>query len=270
MLRHAPLLCRLLLATAAAATLCLSRADILVQDGFLDEATRADLLAQLPVQSRFKDSVKLSTSLYDRLRFAIDPAGAATTTAEANTVVPTKGERRFVPAHKDTFQDDTLVDGQVGLVYLEGNGRMLFEHDVTGELTVVDVKPGRFLSWDNVQYTHKLEAGSIPRRILGPMTLRDGLMQSIGDLPEGILAQAYVSPLVVKAGGIVSVMLDMVVLEWPTPDDGNDDGRRGRKLADDSAPSITELVVSVRRKGKRERVEEWRRQKGGREKRGDL
>jgi len=104
MFRNAPLLRHLLLVTAAAATLCLSRADIRVQDGFLDETTRADLLAQLPVQSRFKDSVKLSTSLYDRLRFAIDPVAAAATTTPSDTEVPTKGERRFVPAHKDTFQ----------------------------------------------------------------------------------------------------------------------------------------------------------------------
>ena len=69
----------------------------------------------------------------------------------------------------------------MGLVYLDGNGRMTFTHDATGKETVVEVKPDRFLSLDNAQYTHKLEAGSIPRRILGPMAFRDGIMQSIGD-----------------------------------------------------------------------------------------
>jgi len=83
-------------------------------------------------------------------------------------------------------------------------------------------------------------------------------MQSIGDQSEGVLVQAYVSPLMVKAGGIVSVTLDMVVIEWPTPIDN--DGRRGRKLGDNVRPDITELVTSVRKRRRRERMEGQRGQ----------
>lgn len=40
-------------------------------------------------------------------------------------------------------------EATVGVLYLGGDGKMEFVHMATGNATVVDVKPGRVLAWDN-------------------------------------------------------------------------------------------------------------------------
>ncbi|KAM3568007.1 hypothetical protein VYU27_009860, partial [Nannochloropsis oceanica] len=204
---------RSLLLAATAAALCLpsALAHITVEDNFLDEAAREDILAQLPGQTRFKHTLDVPGQLYQRLMSIINPSN--TDLSHTETSVPAKGEGRFVPAHKDVFEDNALADGQVGLVYLEGDGRMLFQHEVTGEETVVDVQPGRLMSWDNSVYTHTLIPGDLPRRILGPMAFRDGEMQSIGDQAPRVVAQARTNSLTVRPGGIIRVGLSFVVLD---------------------------------------------------------
>ena len=244
----------LLLATAAAATLCLSRADILVLDGFLDETTATNVMQQLPATgaSRFRDVVDLPSTLYGRLLSVLQPGAEA-----RNLQAPVRGEHGPVATHKDHFADGSVAAAQVGLVYLEGDGRITFTHEASGKETVLDVKPGRFLSWNNAEYTHVLEAGLAPRRMLGPMAFKDGLLQSIGqvDGPPGpigpdLVAQAYVNPMVVPAGGLFTVILDVVVLDFTPPPspDGGYSRRYNRKLIDSAPlPPLDELVVSVRR-----------------------
>jgi len=168
----------LLLVTTAALCLTVTRAHIVVQDNFVDEAARQNLLSQLPDQACFKHTLDLPGQLYQCLLSVLHPTNVAEVTVE--TAVPAKGEWRALAAHKDSFDDESVVGGQVGLVYLEGDGRMIFQHEATGKETVVDVKPGRFLSWDNAIYTHTLIPGNTPRRLLGPMAFRDGGMKSIG------------------------------------------------------------------------------------------
>jgi len=242
-----------LLLAAAAAAFCLTaaRAHITVQDNFLDEAAREDILAQLPAQARFKHTLDVPGQLYQRLLSVLHPTNTDLSLTE--TSVPTKGEGRLVPAHKDVFGDSSMTEGPVGLVYLEGDGRMLFQHDVTGEETVVDVQPGRLLSWDNRVYTHTLIPGNMPRRILGPMAFRDGGMQSIGDPTPRVLAQAYAHSLSVRAGGIAKVTLNFVVLDV-------EGGVNGRKRAMRNLDSL-DLVIGVRKR-RREGGEGGR---GGRE-----
>jgi hypothetical protein len=238
-----------------AASLCLARADILVQDGFLDETAVTDVMQQLPATgaSRFRDVVDLPSTLYGRLLSVLQPGAEG-----RNLQAPVRGEQGPVAAHKDHFADGSVAAAQVGLVYLEGDGRMTFTHDATGKETVVDVKPGRFLSWNNAEYTHVLEAGLAPRRMLGPMAFKDGLLQSIGfnnpvfpidgaPLGPEVLAQAYVTPLVVRPGRVFTVTLDIVVLEFTPPSPDGD----SRKLADSV---LDELVVSVRRQEKEGRI----------------
>lgn len=109
-----------------------------------------------------------------------------------------------------------MPEGHVGLLYLEGDGRLLFHHEDTGEETVVEVKPGRFVSWNNAMYTHTLVPGNTPRRLLGPMAFRDGGLLSVGngwDGPENVLTQLRVRSLHVRAGGVAHVFLDMTALE---------------------------------------------------------
>lgn len=221
----------LLLATAAAATLCLSRADILVQDGFLDETTVTYVMQQLPASgaSRFRDVVDLPSTLYGRLLSVLQPGAEG-----RNLQAPVRGEQGPVAAHKDHFADGSMAAAQVGLVYLEGDGRMTFRHDATGKETVVDLKPGRFLSWNNAEYTHVLKAGLAPRRMLGPMAFKDGLLQSIGGSPADYVAQSYVTPFGVRPGGVFSVTLDLLIKDIYDPN-----------------LLIKEIVVSVRRTDKR-------------------
>ncbi len=206
---------RSLLLAATGAALCLpsALAHITVEDNFLDETMREDILAQLPGQTRFKHTLDVPGQLYQRLLSIIHPGNTDLPLTE--TSVPTKGEGRFVPAHKDVFEDNALADGQVGLVYLEGDGQMLFQHEVTGEETVVDVQPGRLMSWDNSVYTHKLIPGDTSRRFLGPMAFRDGGMQSIGGGSQAprVVAQACANSLSVRAGRIIKVNLNFIVLD---------------------------------------------------------
>lgn len=186
-------------------------------------------MQQLPASSsRFRDMVDLPSSLYGRLLSVLQPGAEG-----CNLQAPVRGEQGPVHAHKDRFADGSVAASQVGLVYLEGDGRMTFTHDATGEQTVVDVEPGRFLSWNNAEYTHVLEAGVTPRRMVGPMAFKDGLLQSIGG--GGLLAQGYVKPLIVTPGRVFTVTVDFVVLSLDN----------GRRLADSSSVP-TEVDVSVR------------------------
>ena len=225
---------------ALAAALASAHAKIMVQDNFLDAAAAADIEAQLPTpaSSRFCDHVDLPSSLYQRLLAVMQPGDAP---AAHNTRAPVRGEHGPVRAHKDKHADGMEAEGQAALLYLEGDGRMLFRHDATGVETAVDVKPGRFISWPNQEYTHTLEPGAAVRRMVGPMAFKDHAMQSIGDQQgfRWFIGQAYVKSLVVKTGnkgGWVKVILDFLVTEWPPSDDG-------RRLSDGDTAVPGELVL---------------------------
>ncbi len=255
----------LLVATAAALCLPSALAHITVEDNFVDDAVREDILAQLPEQTRFKHTLDLPGQLYQRILSVLHPSNTDLSLTE--TSVPTRGEGRFVSAHKDVFEDRSTVEGPVGLIYLEGDGRMLFQHEVTGEETVVDVRPGRLLSWDNSIYTHTLIPGDMPRRFLGPMAFRDGGMQSIGGpaptpapspaptpAPSpgvSVIAQAYTNTLSVSAGRIIRVTLNFMVLGMnPTRE------RTVRKLED------LDLVIGVRTERNKREGENGGREQG--------
>ena len=246
-----------------ASSLAVAGADIIVQDNFIDHALAADVNAQLSSASTssFRNAlVNVPGHLYQRLLSVIMPeqadaaASAATTTMH---VVPGRGEHKSVHAHKDSYacgQGGLPTEAQVGVMYLEGDGKMIFTHEMTGEKTVVDVMPGRLISWDNAVYTHALEAGALPRRMLGPMAFKDGALHAVGVLDsfidsfdgvlpfDGILYQAYASNLLVAAGGWVTVTVDFVVTEWPTA--CGDSDRRSRRLADGGSVPLTELELT--------------------------
>lgn len=189
--------------------------------------------------------VNVPGHLYQRFLSFIQPDQAeGTFDAAQMQVFPGRGERKSVHAHKD-FHDNMPAEAQVGVMYLEGDGKMTFTHDETGEKTEVDVMPGRFISWDNTVYTHTLEAGVLPRRMLGPMTFKDGAFHSVGSpipiLPsDDYYAQAYVSSLLVSAGRFLTVTFDFVLTDWPT---GRfDDGRK--LILDGVPPPLDELVFT--------------------------
>ncbi len=153
-------------------------AQIVVTDNFMDEAARQNLLSQLPAQAHFKHTIELPGQLYRQLLSVLNCTRATELTIE--TSVPARGEWVAVGAHKDMFDETMVAEGPVCLIYLDGDGHMQFQHEVTGEKTVVNVTPGRLLSWDNAMYTHTLLPGNKPRRFLGPMVFQDGGMRSVG------------------------------------------------------------------------------------------
>ena len=235
-----------LFASFVALTAALACADIIVHDNFLDEAAAAAIEAQLPAHgsSRFRDHVELPSSLYQRLLAVMQPVGAP---VAHNTRAPVRGEHGQVRAHKDRHADGMEAEGQAALLYLEGDGRMLFRHDATGVETAVDVKPGRFITWPNQEYTHTLEPGAAARRMVGPMAFKDQVMQSIGVpfILSTFIGQVRVKSLVVKTGkkgGVVKLILDFLVTEWP-PARPIDDGQR---RLDGNAQPPTDLVLSCR------------------------
>lgn len=214
------------LATAVAVALALvaaaARADddsiITVRDLLLDEGMAGAILAQHPDaangKARIRDyMVDLPVDLYQRVLAVIEPN--ATATAVRNTQAPVRGEGQPIRAHKDKHADGNVVQGPTSLLYLEGDGRMVFRHDVTGAETAVDVKPGRLLVWPNHLYTHMMEAGRVPRRMVGPMVFRDNMLQSIGN-PTGthFIAQARAQPLFVEPGGVATLTMEFMVVAW--------------------------------------------------------
>lgn len=159
-----------------------------VHDDFVDAAAVSQLSATLSAQGdaadvrhgRFQQLVNVPASLYGRLLTAFAPENV-TNGAIESTVVPARGARGDVASHQDRFaHSGGAADGTVGLVYLAGDGHLTFTHKETGEEKRVDVKPGRFLAWDNAAYTHTLVAGGAARTMLGPMAFKDGGFRAVG------------------------------------------------------------------------------------------
>jgi hypothetical protein len=74
----------------------------------------------------------LCRSLFAKLRSLLSPSEAYNEAVEGSSVVPSKRSLSGYGLHKDHLPDGSLVDGMVGVVYLEGQGTMVFTHDHTG------------------------------------------------------------------------------------------------------------------------------------------
>eukprot|EP01051_Picozoa_sp_SAG22_P008706 SAG22_NODE_682_length_7924_cov_25.432460_4_plen_259_part_00 len=77
------------------------------------------------------------------------------------------------PDHADVTCAGDVVDGQVCLLYLGGEGEMVFTCAATGEERRVALRPNLAVSWPNGGYTHRVEAGPAaaklaPRLMIGP------------------------------------------------------------------------------------------------------
>jgi hypothetical protein len=64
------------------------------------------------------------------------------------------------------------VDGRVCLLYLSGQGALVFTDVSTGQERRVEIMPNRAVSWPNAQHTHRVEAAlghaDEPRLMIGP------------------------------------------------------------------------------------------------------
>jgi hypothetical protein len=95
----------------------------------------------------------------------------------------------------------------------------VFTHDASGEVRTVDVKPGRFVSWPNNDWTHELKRGTVgtARHLLGPMTLSDGAMKlvSVGKGSSvDFVAQSAAKPLTVSPGSKFKITTQIIVTDW--------------------------------------------------------
>jgi hypothetical protein len=204
-------------------TLKQANAEITIQDDFVDESGLTQLLDKFPakVGKHFRQMVDVPLSLYERMvdlvvlshheRKAL--AAAAATTA---VQLPARREYTSFLEHKDVYADMSAVDQNIGLLYLKGDGVMRFTHDETGEETHVDVKPGRFLTWDNSAYTHFVIPGQQIREMVGPVAFKDASPHMVSVDTFGMKTfQAYADRLVVTPGSLLRIRADLILQEWP-------------------------------------------------------
>lgn len=148
---------------------------IKVVDDFLDPEARSMLLKQFPATPADKPylgytemSLKVAHTFAQRLVRALrfdtpeideDLSGGGTVEIPIQKSVGSYGD------HKDQVVGSggrTLAPGLVGVVYLAGEGRIVFT-DKTGLEHAVDVKPGRLIAWPNEDVYHRLEADAAGR-----------------------------------------------------------------------------------------------------------
>jgi len=217
-------------------------AEITIQDDFVDESGLTQLLGKFPakVGQQFRQFVDVPQSLYDRMVGLVAPAherkalaaAAATTTA---VQLPARREYRSFSEHKDVYADMSAVEQKIGLLYLKGDGVMRFTHDETGEETHVDVKPGRFLTWDNSVYTHIVFPGQEIREMVGPVTFKDASPRMVSILSDAGVFQAYADRLVVTPGSLLRIRADLIFQKWPG-DDSKSCTPGGRNLLCSTSP----------------------------------
>lgn len=79
------------------------------------------------------------------------------------------------PEHQDRHvggpNEGALADGNVGVVYLEGDGDFVLTDTASGAEHRVPIEPGKLISWPNAGFRHRVEnaSPSVRRRMLGPM-----------------------------------------------------------------------------------------------------
>eukprot|EP00624_Nannochloropsis_granulata_P005799 evm.model.NODE_41505_length_5242_cov_29.579359.1 len=97
---------------------------------------------------------------------------------QARFQLPIQEHKNGFGNHKDHYHRSNLydkrvvVEGQVGLLYLDGDGQMIFTNDETKAETSIGIVAGRFIAWDNAAFTHRVVHGpsNTMRRMLGPVT----------------------------------------------------------------------------------------------------
>jgi hypothetical protein len=241
-----------LAAAPGAATAELPQHDSLwVEDGFLDAAQATELATRIPPVGSlrpFSQPVDVPASLYARLLSAFAPAGeapaaAADAAAAESIVVPGRSESGHVGPHTDRWAGSkTMAGGKVGLVYLAGDGQMAFTHKETGEKTVVGVKPGRLLAWDNAAYTHTLVAGGATRAMLGPMAFKAGGFHEVG-VPGWweVYSQLHLGKtLVPRPGSVIKATANIIPTEWKEPDSWS-----WVRALEGMEPDVGDLVITL-------------------------
>ena len=156
-----------------------------MQEGFLDGPARAALLRSAEsdsVSAGAYTKLPVAASLSERLigalgRFAPDLARAvgAAAAGAPTMLLPFSEFDGHQDDHQDRYREGPqrgqLAEGQVGVVYLEGQGDFVFTDVATGDEHRVAIEPGKLISWPNAHFRHRVEDFVGARRLLGPMLL---------------------------------------------------------------------------------------------------
>jgi len=62
-----------------------------------------------------------------------------------------------------------LLDGVGGVLYLDGDGQMIFTNDEIKAENSIDITPGRFIAWHNSASKHRVVHG--PRNVMRRMLM---------------------------------------------------------------------------------------------------
>ena len=155
---------------------------ILIEEGFLEETHLAFLLssaanprAQNGPRKLISVPAWLSNRLLSLLPGGKDAGAAAFKAAEEEVLLPLYETVGDHPEHQDQHvsgpNQGQLAAGHVGVVYLEGDGDFILANTVTGAEHRVSIEPGKFISWPNMAFRHRVEGASLAHRsMLGPMT----------------------------------------------------------------------------------------------------
>jgi hypothetical protein len=98
---------------------CPADLGLVVEDGFIDEATQSTLLGGFPAGrwDRFLDFIDVPRDLYNRIAARIAPGDASVLKPEGNAAqVPARREFKSVYEHKDYYPGGPTADGRIGLL----------------------------------------------------------------------------------------------------------------------------------------------------------
>ena len=151
---------------------------------------------QLPVARTLSDRILAALA-----GGSVNSTASTTTTATDETVLlPTFEGLGDHDEHQDQYpsgpSSGEVVDGRVGLVYLEGDGDFVLTDTATGAEHRLRIKPGRLISWPNANFTHRVENASTElwRSMFGPVTFDKGWNElvDVGPPPEEcVLLRGY-------------------------------------------------------------------------------
>ena len=153
---------------------------ILIQDRFLDDNNRAALLCRArhqtvePVPGTCNKRLAVPSWFSNSMLSVVGRGAAAPKGGEGEMLVPVTEALGDHREHQDQLVSGPnageVADGNVGVVYLQGDGDFVLTDTATGAEHRVPIVPGKLISWPNAGFMHRVEGASrAPRRMVGPL-----------------------------------------------------------------------------------------------------
>jgi hypothetical protein len=153
---------------------------ILVQDRFLDDNNRAALLCRArhetvdPLPGTCSKRLAVPSWFSNSMLSVVGRGAAAPKGGEREMLVPITealgDHREHQDQHVSVPNAGEVADGNVGVVYLQGDGDFVLTDTATGAEHREPIVPGKLISWPNAGFMHRVEGASrAPRRMVGPL-----------------------------------------------------------------------------------------------------